>query len=86
MANSSVKQFLDSWVSQNVNNVPGLSEAADLDREVARLKRALIADAAVRGISANALETVVGNFEDYLTDAYEKVHDSELGFRDTERS
>ncbi|HWA91179.1 MAG TPA: hypothetical protein VG889_14170 [Rhizomicrobium sp.] len=77
-----LEQFAQDWVSDNVHNIPGLSEAADLDREVARLKTKFITDAATRGIPAKDLEAAVGDFDDFLTAAYENVHDPELGFKD----
>lgn len=79
MAKTPIEQFLDSWISRNVHNVPGLSNTADLDQEIARLKAMLIADGAANGFSLDALEQAVGDFEDYLTPAYENVHDPDAG-------
>jgi hypothetical protein len=70
--------FAESWVSKNVHNAPGVESVAD---EVARLRPGFIAAARARGISLEALDEAVGDIDDYLTNAYENVHDPEAGHR-----
>jgi hypothetical protein len=63
--------FVKRWVSENVHNVPGLT---DLTSEVARLTGKLFVDAAMLGIDVNELDETVGNVSRFLQDAYEQVH------------
>jgi len=73
-----VKEFVRSWVSENVHNVPGLENPKD---EISRLSAKLIADARLHRISEQELAERVGDIEDLLAAAYENVHDPEAGFR-----
>ncbi|MDB5733806.1 MAG: hypothetical protein JWP16_1841 [Alphaproteobacteria bacterium] len=62
--------FVREWISSNVYNVPGL---ADLPREIERLASQITSDAREEGISGGDLARAVGDIDDYLTGAYEKV-------------
>ncbi len=75
----SAASFLDHWTRENVHNNPGLD---DLQGEVARLREKLERDATGAGVSLDDLEMEAGDLEDHLTQAYENVHDPELGFKD----
>lgn len=68
--------FVKTWVSENVHNVPGLE---DQRPEVARLSKLLVADAAVTGIGLSELLETVGDPEDYMENAYLNVHDPDAG-------
>lgn len=74
-----VLRIYNDWVADNVHNVPGLAEAADFDAEIRRLHEKL-----ERELSdlIPKLEQELGNIDDALTEAYENVHDPELGFKD----
>jgi hypothetical protein len=71
--------FMKDWISANVHNVPGLTDPGP---EVDRLAGELWADAASAGIPRSEIEAVVGDTTEALTEAYETVHDPELGFKD----
>ena len=72
--------FVSNWVSANVHNIPGLEDYSD---HVAQLAEQLIADAEARGIAEDELNETIGDATDFLTDAYERVQDGTLGFRDS---
>ena len=64
--------FVKRWVSENVHNVPGLT---DLRAEVVRLAAQLFVDATLQGITGKELADSMGDVREFLTDAYENVHD-----------
>ena len=70
------ESVFDDWVGQNVHNIPGLE---NLDEEVDRLRARIQADL-VNQIPM--LEAELGDLDDRLREAYEAVHDPELGFKD----
>lgn len=73
--------FVNQWVSVNVHNMPGLE---DYTPHVAKLAEQLIVDAENEGIKEEELnETIDGDAEEYLKNAYEKVQDSTLGFHES---
>jgi len=70
----------NAWVSDNVHNIPGLSEKDDFEAEIGRLR-----DKLERDLSEllPELERELGDIDDALIEAYENVHDPELGFKDS---
>jgi hypothetical protein len=79
MPKGDVEKFVRSWVSANVNHVPGLE---NLEAEIERLCAKLTRDARVERISGGELDKTLGNIDDFLTAEYQKIHEPEAGFRD----
>jgi hypothetical protein len=77
--NQQIADFVKNWISDNVFNVPGLTDPAP---EVAHLAQSLDAATQSAGIPRATIEREMGSFEGFLTEAYENVHDPELGFKD----
>ena len=67
---TTVEKFVNSWVAENVRNVPGLS---NLPSEVDRLASSLTFDARAEGISGGDINRTLGDIDDYLTGQYEQV-------------
>jgi len=65
---TTVEKFVNSWVAENVRNVPGLS---NLPSEVDRLASSLTFDARAEGISGGDINRTLGDIDDYLTGQYE---------------
>jgi len=72
------ENFVQNWVSANVQNIPGLDNYRE---EVKRLSAALLTDARKAGIKRAALTRTVGDMDDHMTYAYENVIDPELGLK-----
>lgn len=70
--------FVNEWLSQNVQNYP-LEDKSD---HVSQLVRQLLDDAMRAGYSEEDLEDLLGDVNDYVTDHFEQVQDSDLGFKD----
>jgi aminoglycoside phosphotransferase len=73
--------FVAKWISANVHNIPGLE---DYSGHVKELAQQMTADAADKDIDEDELNETVGDAEDYLTNAYEKVQDSTVGFHEAD--
>jgi len=72
-------RFVDSWVSENVHNIPGLDDYRLHCEELAeKLKDA----AHAKGIMPDELAESVGDSYDFMLNEYEKIRDPELGFKD----
>ena len=67
---ANVETFVNSWVAQNVRNIPGM---ANLPFEVDRLAASLTGDARAQGISGSDLNRALGDIDEYLTGQYEQV-------------
>ena len=71
-------EFVKAWVGQNVHTIPGLD---DFHGEAERLTDSLIVDAQSAGLSVSELQETTGDIEDFMLNAYEQIHDPELGFK-----
>ena len=65
-----VRNFVNSWVAQNVRAVKAVS---NVPSEVDRLAASLTGDARMLGISGGDLHGAVGDIDDYLTEQYEQA-------------
>jgi len=70
--------ILDRWLDENVHNVPGLSDAEQLDAEIDRLRAKLKRDLDAHFTAIDATYEL----DDVLQAKLESVLDPELGFRD----
>lgn len=70
--------FVANGISANVHNIPGLE---DYSSHVKELAEQMTVDAEAKGIDEDELnETVGGDAEEYLTNAYEQIQDTSAGF------
>jgi hypothetical protein len=67
---TTVENFVNGWVAQNVRSVPGLT---NLPFEVDRLAAGLTGDAREEGISGSDLNRALGDIDEYLTGQYEQI-------------
>jgi hypothetical protein len=68
----------ETWVSKNVHNEP-LAYGDDYDPHIQGLPNGLLADASNAGIEKEELESAIGDPEDYVTAAFERVFDPTAG-------
>ena len=64
------EEFVREWVSSHVSNV---SEFSDVPRHVDILACQMTADARLEGISGGDIASVVGNIDDFLTQACQMI-------------
>ena len=76
---SDVERQWKLWVHENVHNIPGLSDAESFNEEMDRLRQEAERDL---GRLIPEIEEKLGDLDDLIRDAYESVHDPELGFKD----
>ena len=67
---ANVEIFVQGWVTQNVRNIPGMT---NLPFEVDRLAAGLTGAARAEGISGSDLNRAFGDIDEYLTVQYEEV-------------
>jgi hypothetical protein len=72
------KEFAETWVSKNVHNEP-LAYGDDYDPHIQGLLDGLLADASNAGIEKEELESAIGDPEDYVAAAFERVFDPTAG-------
>jgi hypothetical protein len=71
-------KFMSDWVSKNVHNDP-LVDGDNYDRHIAGLKAKLEEAAFKERIELEKLEGTVGDLDDYLVEAFERVYDPTVG-------
>lgn len=76
---SDVERQWQLWVHNNVHNIPGLSDADAFKDEIERLRQEAERDL---GSLIPEIEAQLGDLADLIREAYESVHDPELGFKD----
>lgn len=76
---SDVEQKWQLWLHNNVHNIPSLSDADAFNEEIERLRQTAERDL---GRLIPEIEDQLGDLNDLIRDAYESVHDPELGFKD----
>jgi hypothetical protein len=72
------KEFAETWVANNVHNEP-LAYGADYDPHIRGLLGRLLAYASNAGIEKEELESAIGNPEDFVAGAFERVFDPTVG-------
>lgn len=73
-------EFVKAWVSRNVHPVPGLE---DYGSHVADLAAQLSDDANAAGIGEDELTQTVGDIDNFMTNEYEQIQDTTLGFHES---
>ena len=79
------KEFAEAWVSKNVHNEP-LAYGDDYDPHIRGLLDGLLADASNAGIEKEELESAIGDLEDYVAGAFERVFDPTVGLNKDSRN
>jgi hypothetical protein len=81
------KAFAENWVSKNVHNDPLAVDEDYFESHVEDLTERFCSDASAAGIEEDELESAVGDVEDYVRDAFERVFDPTAGgIKDQSRS
>jgi hypothetical protein len=76
--NARAKVFAETWVSKNVHNEP-LAYGDDYDPHIQGLLDGLLADASNAGIEKEELESAIGDLEDYVVGAFDRIFDPTVG-------
>lgn len=79
MTSSDVEREWQLWAINHIHNVPGLSDADDLDAEIERLREQAERDL---GDTIPHIEGQLGDLHDLIREVYDSVQDPELGFKD----
>jgi hypothetical protein len=72
------KEFAETWVLKNVHNEP-LAYGDDYDPHIRGLLVELLADASNAGIEKEELQAAIGDPEDYVAAAFERIFDPIVG-------